>query len=60
MSGYFSPGEFREIISERDSNKAHGYGITSIRMLQIYGESIGKPLEPILKSHLGQDVFLSE
>ena len=43
LSGYFSPGEFREIISELGSNKAHGYGLTSIWMLQIYGESIGKP-----------------
>ena len=37
-----SPGEFREIMSELGSNKAHGYSITSIWMLQIYGEHLGK------------------
>ena len=60
LSVYFSPGEFGETISELGSNKAHRYGITSIWMLQIYGESIGRPLELNLKSHLGQDFFLSQ
>ena len=53
-----SLGEFREIISELGSNNAHGYGITSICMLQLCDES--KPLETYLQISPGSRGFLLE
>ena len=57
MSPHFSLDEIRKITIKLDSNKAHGHCIASICMLEIFGESVSKPLKLILKSHLIQKIF---
>ena len=46
----FSSNDIARIIWELDPNKAHVHDMVSIRTLKIFGESISKPLEIILKS----------
>ena len=46
----FSSEDILKIIQKFDSEEAYGYGKISIRMLTIYGPSICKSLETILKS----------
>ena len=53
----FSSDDILKIIQNIDSEKAHGYDRTSIRMLKICGPSICKPLEMISKSCLESGIF---
>ena len=53
----FTDNDIRKIISSLDPNKAHGHDMISIRMLNIYGDSIYKPLGPIFRACLEHAVF---
>ena len=46
----FSSDDIQKIIENLDSGKAHGHDRISIRILEICGSSICKPLEIIFKS----------
>ena len=46
-----------KIIQNHDSNKAHGHDNTSIRILNICGDSIYNPLEIIFRQALLTGVF---
>ena len=46
-----------KILENLDVNKAHGHDKISIRMLQLCGNSICKPLELIFKQSVESDSF---
>ena len=48
----FTDNVIGRIICSLDPNKAHGHGMMSIRMLNICGSSIYKPLEIIFRACL--------
>ena len=52
--------KIRKIIKRLDPNKAHGHDMISIRMIQLCGETISKPLEMIYKTCLQLGVYPSE
>ena len=54
----FTKDDIAKIIKNVNSNKVHGFGMISIRMLKICGGSILKPLELIFKSCLENGKFL--
>ena len=56
----FSIDDIAKILQNLDPNKAHGHGKISIRMLQLCGNSIGKPLELIFKQSMESGSFPSE
>ena len=56
----FSVEDIKNIISNLDSNKAHGEVMISICMLKLCDKSICKPLSIIFKSCLMQGIFPSE
>ena len=56
----FSCSDIEKVIKNLDPNKAHGHDMISIRMLQILGPTICKPLELIFKSCLKCGKFPSE
>ena len=51
-SCHFSKKDIVQIIRNIDSNKAHGHDMISIRMLELCGDLICKPLELIFKTCL--------
>ena len=56
----FSAGDIAKIIQNLNSNKAHGHDNISIRMLKICGDTIGKPLELIIKQALITGTYHSD
>ena len=56
----FSIYDIAKILQNLDPNKAHGHDKISIRMLQICGNSICKPLELIFKQSMESGSFPSE
>ena len=56
----FSIDDIAKIIQNLDPNKAHGHDKISIRMLQLYGNSICKPLELIFQQAMESGSFPSE
>ena len=56
----FIADNIEKIIGSLTSNKAHGHGNISIRMLKICGDTICKPLESIFKQALTTGVFPSD
>ena len=56
----FSESDIIQIISNQDSNKAHGHDIINIRMLKLCGEAICRPLNMIFKTCLNTGKFPSE
>ena len=56
----FSIDDIAKILQNVDPNKAHGHDKISIRMLQLCGNSICKPLELILKQSMESGSFPSE
>ena len=56
----FSTKDILQIINNLDSNKAHGHDEISIKMLQICGSSICRPLQIIYKSCLDRGKFPQE
>ena len=56
----FSIDDIVKILQNLDPNKAHGHDKISIRMLQLCGISICKPLELIFKPPMESGSFLSE
>ena len=47
---HFPIMEFLQIIRKPDSKKAHGHDMTSIRMLELFGDSICQSIEIIFKT----------
>ena len=56
----FSIDDIAKILQNVDPNKAHGHDKISIRMLQLCGNSVCKPLELILKQSMESGSFPSE
>ena len=56
----FSTDGSAKILQYLDPNKAHGHDMISIRMLQLCGDPICKPLELIFQEAMESDSFLSE
>ena len=56
-SCHFSKKDIVQIIRNIDSNKAHGHDMISIRMLELCGDLICKPLELIFKTCLRNGRF---
>ena len=56
----FTKDDIAKIIKNLNPNKAHGFGMISIRMIKICGESILKLLELIFKSCLENGKFSKE
>ena len=56
----FSIDDIAKIIQNLDPNKAHGHDKISIRMLQLCGNSICKPLELIFQQAMESGSFPSE
>ena len=56
----FSIDDIAKILQNLDPNKAHGHDKISIRMLQLCGNSICKPLELIFKQSMEIGSFPSE
>ena len=56
----FSIDDIAKIIQNLDPNKAHGHDKISIRMLQLCGNSICKPLELIFQQAMESRCFPSE
>ena len=56
----FSQDDIPKIIQNLDPNEAHGHDNISIRMLEICGSSIYKPLEMIFKQCIETSVFPPE
>ena len=56
----FTEKDIEKVIQNLDSDKAHGHGMISIRMLKICSKSIIKPLLIIYKKCLEKGCFLSE
>ena len=59
-SASFSQNNIVKIIRNLDSNKAYGHDNISIRMLEICGSSIFKPLAMIFKQCIETGVVPSE
>ena len=53
----FSMDDIPKILENLDVNKAHGHDKISIRMLQLCGNSVCKPLELIFKQSVESDSF---
>ena len=53
----FSSTDILNIITNLDSNKAHGYDNISVRLIKICGISICRPLEIIFSNCISQGVF---
>ena len=51
---HFSSSDIAKIISRLDPNKAHGHDMLSIRMIELCGNSICKPLSIIFKDCLSE------
>ena len=60
MYSYISAEDIGKIIQNSDSNKAHGHGNISIRMLKICGDYFCMMLEMMFKQALLTGVFPSE
>ena len=56
----FSIDDIAKILQNLDPNKAHGHDKISIRMLQLCGNSICKPLELIFQQGMESGSFPSE
>ena len=56
----FSTENISQIINKLDSNKAHGHDQISIRMFEICGSSVCRPLQTIYKSCLDKGKFPQE
>ena len=56
----FSQDGIAKIVQNLESSKAHGHDNISLRMLQICGSPIFKPLVTILKQSVDTGVFQSE
>ena len=56
----FSIDDIAKLLQNLDPNKAHGHGKISIRMLQLCGNSICKPLELIFQQKMESGSFPSE
>ena len=56
----FSIDDITKILQNLDPNKAHGHDKISIRMLQLCGNSICKPLELIFQQIMESSSFPSE
>ena len=56
----FSIDDITKILQNLDPNKSHGHDKISIRMLQLCGNSICKPLELIFKQSMESGSFPSE
>ena len=56
----FSIDEIAKILQNLDPNKAHGHDKISIRILQLCGNSICRPLELIFKQSMESGSLLSE
>ena len=56
----FSIDDIAKILQNLDPNKVHGYNKISIRMLQLCGNSICKPLELIFQQAMESGSFPSE
>ena len=56
----FSETDVLQMIDNQDSNKAHGHGMISIRMLKLCGEAIWRPLNIIFKTCLNTSKFPPE
>ena len=54
----FTTDDIAKVIKNLNPSKAHGFGMISIRMLKICGDSILKPLELIFKSCIESKKFL--
>ena len=50
----------KKLYKNLDSNKAHGHGMISMRILKIWGKSIIKPLLIIYKKCLEKGCFRNE
>ena len=48
------------IIKNLNPNKAHGWDNVSIRMIQLCGKSIAKPLKYLFESSLTAGIFIEE
>ena len=53
----FTEDDIAKIIKNLNPNKAHGFDMTSIRMLKICSDSILKPLEVVFKSCIASGKF---
>ena len=60
LTGNFSIDDIAKILQHLDPNKAYDYDKISIRMLQLCGYSICKPLELIFKQSMKSGSFPSE
>ena len=60
LTANFSTDRTAKILQNLDPNKAHGHDKISIRMLQLCGNSIFKPLELIFKQAMESGSFLPE
>ena len=56
----FSIDDIAKILQNLDPNKVHGHDKISIRILQLYGNSICRPLELIFKQSMESGSLLSE
>ena len=56
----FNCNDIATIIRSLDPNKAHGHDMISIRMLEICGRPICKPLELIFQSYIKHGKFDNE
>ena len=60
LTANFSFDDIAKILQNLDPNKAHGHDKNSIRMLQLCGDSVCKPLELIFKQAMESGFFPSE
>ena len=60
LTANFSIDDIVKVLQNLEPNKAHGPDKISIRMLQLYGISIYKPLELIFKHAMESGFFPSE
>ena len=56
----FSIDDIAKILQNLDRNKAHGHDKIGIRMLQLYGNSVCKPLELFFQQAMESGPFPSE
>ena len=56
----FSESDILHVINNQDSNKAHGHDMINIRMLNLCGETICRPLNIIFSPCLNTGKFPSE
>ena len=60
LTANFSIDGIAKMLQNLDSNKAHSHDNVGIRMLQLCGNSICKPLELIFKQAMESGFFPSE